>query len=80
MLNANVWRRMVGVDRATVIEEIVFERRRTRSWSMCARGGRLGAGAGAVEPGRRAMTKGKAGGTGGLWIWVGCGASCRARR
>ena len=25
MLNANVWRRMVGVDRATVIEEIVFD-------------------------------------------------------
>ena len=79
MLNANVWRRMVGVDRATVIEEIVFDeaadtvvvhvrpRRSTRR-----RCGRCGTRAPGYDQGQ--------GRRNGLWIWVGCGASCRARR
>ena len=37
LLGANVWRRMLGVDRATVIEEVDVDERPTR-WSFtCGR-------------------------------------------
>ena len=77
MLDANVWRRMVGVDQATVIEEIEFDeeadtvvvhvRPRRSTKRRCGRCGRRAPG----------YDLGEGGGGGGRWIWARRSASSR---
>jgi transposase len=77
VLGANVWRRVLGVDRATVIEEIDFDeesdtvvvhvRPRRPTKRRCGR-------CGVRAPG---YDQGEGGATGGRSIWARCSASSR---
>ncbi len=59
LFRANVWRGILGVDRATVIEDVDFDEESDTVWSMCAQTARPSVAVGVVGCGHRAMTQGE---------------------
>lgn len=80
MLAANIWRKLLGVDRATVIEPVDFDEA-ADAVVVHVRPRRPTKGrAGSVVLVRRAMTKGPGDGTGVPWISGSCAATCKPTR
>ena len=77
MLGTNVWRRALGVDRATVIEEIDFDEESDTVVVHVGRGDRRSADVGAAGCVLPATTRARGGAIGGPSTWARCGASCR---
>ena len=77
MFGANVWRRVLGVDRATVIEDVDFDEESDTVVVHVRPRARPSAAAGAAGCVRRAMTRAKGDATGGRSTSAPCAASSR---